>query len=155
MYVGFKKFWLTQTIQLDIEDLEAQLNEIEHALDNLENQNDNIHSKLKELLDSNREIRKEMVDLGMIQSGTESAVSHSAGGGAPSLSSRTGTNLGSSQTVAGDVSQLQKINEFNMDSATTDDTIKSSPSKSKKNWEPVSLSLYLFSFCTKYFIPKS
>ncbi len=34
-------------------------------MDNLESQNDNIHSKLKELLESNREIRKEMASLGM------------------------------------------------------------------------------------------
>ena len=46
--------------------MEAQLNEIENALDNLENQNDTIHSKLKELLESNREIRQEMISLGMI-----------------------------------------------------------------------------------------
>jgi hypothetical protein len=44
------------------------LDEIEHALDNLETQNDNIHSKLKELLESNREIRKEMANLGMSKS---------------------------------------------------------------------------------------
>ena len=51
---------------LDIEELEAQLNAIESALDNLENQNDNIHAKLKELLESNREIRGEMQSLGMV-----------------------------------------------------------------------------------------
>ncbi len=44
------------------------MDEIEHALDNLETQNDNIHSKLKELLESNREIRKEMANLGMSKS---------------------------------------------------------------------------------------
>lgn len=49
-----------------MEELEAQLNEIEQALDTLESRNDVIHSKLKELLVSNREIRKEMIDLGLI-----------------------------------------------------------------------------------------
>ena len=53
-----------------MDDLEAELNEIESALDNLESQNDNIHIKLKELLESNREIRKEMVEMGMLLTAT-------------------------------------------------------------------------------------
>ena len=47
----------------EVEDLEAALNEIESALDNLESQNDTIHTKLKALLESNREMRREMASI--------------------------------------------------------------------------------------------
>lgn len=83
-----------------MEELEAQLNEIEHALDNLESQNDNIHSKLKELLESNREIRKEMADLGMMK-GAESA-NHSA----------------ENHTKGKLDAELQKINDLNLNGGT-------------------------------------
>ncbi len=83
-----------------MEELEAQLNEIEQALNNLESQNDNIHTKLKDLLESNREIRKEMIDLGLIVS---------EGGSAPATPN---TNAS-----AAAVQQRQKLNNQQMQQA--------------------------------------
>ena len=71
----------------EVEELEAALNDIEKALDNLENQNDNIHSRLKELLESNREIRKEMATL--IASGGSATETGSSKTAADDLSSQT------------------------------------------------------------------
>ncbi len=62
---------LSKSDSSDVEELEHQLNEIENALNNLESQNDTIHSKLKDLLESNREIRKEMIQMGLINAGPQ------------------------------------------------------------------------------------
>lgn len=101
--------------------MEAQLNEIESALDNLESQNDNIHSKLRELLESNRTIRKEMVDLGMIKSAS------SAGG--PNGAASSGAAAASSSN-----DQLPKINDLNIGKEKSrSSNNKDTDSKDKKN----------------------
>lgn len=102
--------------------MEAQLNEIESALDNLESQNDNIHSKLRELLESNRTIRKEMADLGMIKSAS------SAGGPNGAASSSAGVAVSSGND------QLPKINDLNIGKEKSrNSNNKDTDSKDKKN----------------------
>lgn len=71
------------------------MNEIESALDNLESQNDNIHSKLKELLESNREFRKEMASLGIVNKKDAEGSSNAS-------------------QVSSDVSQLQQMHSLSM-----------------------------------------
>ena len=101
--------------------MEAQLNEIESALDNLECQNDNIHSKLRELLESNRTIRKEMADLGMIKSAS------SAGGPNGAASSAAAAASSSND-------QLPKINDLNIGKEKSrNSNNKDTDSKDKKN----------------------
>jgi hypothetical protein len=45
----------------EFNELDSALDEIENALNNLENQNDTIQTRLRELLESNREIRKDLM----------------------------------------------------------------------------------------------
>lgn len=90
----------------DIEDLEAQLNEIEHALDNLESQNDNIHSKLKELLESNREVRKEMA-------------SFNNSGATATSSSSNSVNNSQQQKQSADISRLQQLHLNSTENSTS------------------------------------
>jgi hypothetical protein len=49
-------------LYIEIDDLETALNDIEKALDNLESQNDSIFTRLKELDESNRNVRKELAE---------------------------------------------------------------------------------------------
>lgn len=126
-----------------MDDLEAQLNEIESALDNLESQNDNIHIKLKELLESNREIRKEMVEMGMLLTATANEEEELLA----SSATKTTENV---NDLTAELPQLQKMHELSINTETSkssetkangsnksspnkSSTAKSTPSKSKKN----------------------
>lgn len=92
------------------------MNEIEKALDNLENQNDNIHSKLKELLESNREIRQEMSSL------------------LNGKSNEPPKSASSSKNINSDMPQLQQMHNLSINSSNTKDTASSSnTSRSKKD----------------------
>lgn len=82
-------------------------------MDNLESQNDNIHSKLKELLESNREIRKEMASLGLIT---------------PSSSS-SGKRENDPSQLKSDVPQLQQMHN----QASTKTQTNQSNNQAKKN----------------------
>ena len=94
--------------------MEAQLNEIEKALDNLENQNDNIHSKLKELLESNREIRKEMSSL------------------LNGKSNEPPKSAASSKNINSDMPQLQQMHNLSLNSSNNKDTASSSNTSRSK-----------------------
>ena len=89
-------------------------------MDNLESQNDTIHSKLKELLESNREIRKEMASLGF-----------------SNKKDSNGEQQTNSSQIKSDVSQLQQIHSLALNSASSNSENKQNKSetspKSKKN----------------------
>ena len=48
---------------LELVELETALNDIEKAMDKIESQNSNIQSKLRDLLESNRQMAKEFTDI--------------------------------------------------------------------------------------------
>lgn len=103
---------------LDVKELETQLNEIESALDNLESQNDSILAKLKDILESNREIRKEIASASKKDEVQESKTMKNKSDNA-------------------DVPQLQQMHDLSLNKKATnskgDLKTEKTSSKSKKN----------------------
>ena len=83
------------------------MNEIENALNNLESQNENIHSKLRELLESNREVRREMASLGLDNGKSERSEPKS------SREHKSSRNT----VITSDESQLQKMHNLSLNGA--------------------------------------